>query len=270
MKIKLLVVVLGGLTCNAQAYAPVSLGALKSLLEHPKRLAQDKVNDEKRKPAQVMRFSGVAKGHAVLDIYAGGGWYSELFARAVGKQGHVYAHNDSLTWRFGKKEMMHRTSKQDLSNITRFDEVLISQIPLEAQSIDIAFMAINYHDLFFTHRIRNGIQQQMRDGIVDYQQAFSHVKKLLKPDGVLIIIDHDARPGSGYQAANDLHRIDANIVKYQLRTLGFSLLEEAFYLKNSNDDLDKSVFAKGIRWNTSRFILKFGKSQTSNTLDELI
>ncbi|MCL1035835.1 hypothetical protein L2750_01505 [Shewanella submarina] len=232
---------------------------LKSILQHPARPDTDRLRDSDRKPLQVLKFTGVAEGQRVLDIYAGGGWYSELLSRSVGESGRVYAHNDSLTWRFGRKEMVERTLDNRLPNLIRFDQVEIKDIPLSPASLDIAFMAINYHDLFFTHRSRNGKYEVMREGIVDPIQAFLHIRDLLKPDGVLIVIDHAARPGSGYQAANDLHRIDPNIVKYQLDKVGFTLLEEAFYLRNPKDDLDALVFDEEIRGKTDRFIYKFGR-----------
>ncbi|TMO84368.1 class I SAM-dependent methyltransferase [Pseudoalteromonas spongiae] len=261
MQNTLLTLIMVCLSFSCIGNEPLSLSKLQTLLTEPSRSTEDKQHDANRKPAQIMRFVGVASGQSILDIYAGGGWYSELFAHAVGEHGKVYAHNDALTWRFGKKEMLARSKRQILKNIMRFDQVAIKDIPLPSSSIDIAFMGINYHDLFFTHRYRNGELQIMRDEVVDYRKAFSHIKNLLKPAGVLIIIDHHAKAGSGYDAANHLHRIDANIVKYQLQSLGFVLKEEAFYLKNPNDDLEQSVFAEGIRGKTSRFILKFGKAE---------
>ena len=118
-------------------------------------------------------------------------------------------------------------------------------------------MAINYHDLYFTSRVRNGKFEEMREGIVDYNRAFSVIKRALKPNGVLIVIDHIARSGSGHQAANDLHRIDPDIVKFQLESTGFELAEEAFYLRNSADDHRSLVFNEEIRGKTDRFIYKF-------------
>ena len=77
--------------------------------------------------------------------------------------------------------------------------------------------------------------------------ALAVIKKALKDDGVFVIIDHSAKLGSGYQAANTLHRIDPNIVKFQLEEAGFELIEEANYLRNPNDDLTTNVFAPGTR-----------------------
>jgi predicted methyltransferase len=99
----------------------------------------------------------------------------------------------------------------------------------------------------------------LRDKIVDYKAALAAIKTALKDDGVLIIIDHFAKAGSGFDVANTLHRIDSNIVKFQLEEAGFKLVEEAFYLRNSEDDHSKSVFDPSIRGKTDRFVYKFVK-----------
>src|SRR5919199_741377 len=52
---------------------------------------QDRKADERRKPADFLPFTGVRAGMRVLDLGAGGGYTTELLARAVGKDGIVYA-----------------------------------------------------------------------------------------------------------------------------------------------------------------------------------
>lgn len=239
--------------------AQLTSSQLNEILNHSDRMSEDKARDDDRQPAKIMAFSGVSKGDNVLDIYAGGGWYSELYSKAVGPKGKVYAQNDNLTWRFGEKEIVMRTKDERLANIIRLDKVDIADINLPDNSVDIAFMGVNYHDLFFTYRFRSGKLEKMRDQVVDYKASFTTVKKALKDDGVLIIIDHSAELGSGYDAANTLHRMDPNIVKFQLNDVGFVLLEEAFYLRNPNDDLKTLVFDSSIRGKTDRFVYKFGK-----------
>lgn len=234
---------------------------LLGLLQKEHRFKEDILRDADRRPAKILKFSELAVGDTVLDLYAGGGWYSEILSMAVGPNGKVFAHNDSLTWRFGGKEMMSRTRRNRLANVTRLDQIPIAEINVANSSVDIAYMTINYHDLFFTTRVRDGQPEKMRNDVVDYKKALANVREKLKDKGLLIITDHMATPGSGYQAANDLHRIDPNIVKYQLKQAGFTLLEEAFYLRNPKDDLGALVFNPQVRGKTSRFIYKFGKNR---------
>lgn len=236
---------------------------IQAVLAHQDRPAEDNKRDQARRPAKVLAFSSVAPGDHILDLFAGGGWYTELFAKAVGDAGKVYAQNDEVIWRFAEKGITERTKNNRLSNVVRFDNMPIVDMTIPDESLDIAFVALNYHDLFFTHTIRDGKTTKLRDKIVDYKAVLATVKKALKDDGIFIIIDHAAKPGSGYEAANTLHRIDPNIIKFHLEEAGFVLAEEAFYLRNPADDLSKSVFAPDIRSKTDRFIYKFAKASPS-------
>jgi predicted methyltransferase len=178
---------------------------------------------------------------------------------AVGENGKVYAQNDEVIWRFAEKGMIERSKNNRLANLVRFDAVAISAIDIPDNSLDIVFTALNYHDLFFTYTLRDGKRSQVREEIVDHKAALARIKKAMKDGGIFVIIDHAAEPGSGYEVANTLHRIDPNIVKYQMDEAGFKLIEEAFYLRNPQDDLTKGVFDTNVRGRTDRFIYKFSK-----------
>jgi len=254
------------LTClSLQATEILSKGlehqTLAQLLLDASRNKTDAARDEARKPADVMYFAEIAAGDNVLDLFAGGGWYTELFSLAVGKEGKVYAQNDNAIWQFAKKGLTERTKNNRLANVTRLDKVEIVDMQITDKSVDLVFTALNYHDLFFTHTVREGKIVKMREKAVDHHTALATIKSLLKDDGIFVIIDHAGVAGSGYDAPNDVHRIDPDIVKYQMKEAGFTLIEEAFYLRNADDDLSSHVFAKGVRGTTDRFVYKFAKSK---------
>lgn len=232
---------------------------IQNVLSSNDRPSEDTKRDAARKPEKVLAFAGVKKGDTVLDLFAGDGWYTELYSKAVGPSGKVYAQNDEVIWRFAQEGIKKRTANNRLVNVTRLDNIAIAKINVPDNSVDIAFMALNYHDLFFTQMMQDGKLVTLREDVVDHKAVLAKIKRVLKKDGVVIIIDHFAHKGSGYETANNLHRIDPNIVKFQFDEAGFTLLEEAFYLRNDKDTLDLSVFDPKIRGNTDRFIYKFGK-----------
>jgi predicted methyltransferase len=246
----------------ANAGENLSYQHLTALLADEQRPGADAKRDEARKPAKVMHFSEISKGDHVLDLFSGGGWYSELFSMAVGDNGKVYAQNDSVIWRFAEKSINKRTEHNRLSNVTRLDKIEIIDMSMKDKSIDLVFTALNYHDLFFTHSVRDGKVTKVRDKAIDHKQALANIKRVMKDDGIFVIIDHVGIAGSGFNAPNDTHRIDPDIVKYQMKEAGFSLIEEAFYLRNPEDDLSTNVFAKGVRGKTDRFVYKFVKNKT--------
>ena len=241
------------------ANSPLSQQQIADVVSASDRPQEDRQRDESRKPAQVLTFTGIGKGQVVLDFFAGGGWYTELISKAVGETGKVYMQNDSVYWQFAQKDIIKRTQDNRLPNVVRLDNVALSEMPIPDNSVDIIFAALGYHDMYFTDTVRDDKVVTFRDDVVDYMPVLSTFKRILKEDGVVVIIDHSAKAGSGFDAANTLHRIDPNIIKHQFESAGFTLTEEAFYLRNPEDDLQKSVFAADIRGKTDRFIFKFGK-----------
>ena len=59
-------------------------------MAEPSRPAADKAADADRKPAETLAFAGVKPGQTVADFFPGGGYFTRLFAKAVGN-GKVYA-----------------------------------------------------------------------------------------------------------------------------------------------------------------------------------
>ena len=76
-----------GLTTGAHAVAPDFLDKLAA----DARPAEDKARDGSRRPYQVMQLLGVEEGMTVVDVAAGGGWYTEVLSAAVGPGGRVVA-----------------------------------------------------------------------------------------------------------------------------------------------------------------------------------
>ena len=73
------------------AQAAGDIGA--TVVAMPDRSDADKKMDAHRQPAKLLDFAGVKAGMSVMDLMAGGGYTTELLARAVGKDGKVYAQN---------------------------------------------------------------------------------------------------------------------------------------------------------------------------------
>jgi predicted methyltransferase len=62
-----------------------------AVVASPDRSDADREIDKRRDPVKLLAFTGVGAGMKVLDMGAGGGYSSELMARAVGARGAVYA-----------------------------------------------------------------------------------------------------------------------------------------------------------------------------------
>ena len=81
-----LLCVFGAGTANADV-APDFMEKLVS----EDRPEADRIRDGSRRPYQVMNLLGVDAGMTVMDIGAGGGWYTRVLSAAVGARGTVIA-----------------------------------------------------------------------------------------------------------------------------------------------------------------------------------
>ena len=77
------------MTAQAQDYAAIVAAS--------DRNENDRNNDKKRKPEQMLAFTGVKAGMRVMDIVSSAGYSAELLARSVGPNGKVYAVNSQET-----------------------------------------------------------------------------------------------------------------------------------------------------------------------------
>ncbi len=212
------------------------------------RSDDDTQQDSGRKPAKVIDFVGVKKGDKVLDLLAGGGYYSELLSRVVGEKGEVTLQIPKAYLKYAEKSIKVRLANDRLKNVT----YLLSEaddLKLSENTYDSAFLVLGFHDMFF--------QEDSWNFTAD--EVMPQVLKSLKSGGKLLVIDHDAAANSGIRDVKSLHRIDSAFVKADLEKRGFKLIKTSKILENNADDHSKLVFVPELRRKTDRFVMLFEK-----------
>jgi len=224
---------------------PAAEDAIARALSAPGRPADDRERDADRRPAEVLRFLGIAPDMEVADLMAGRGYYSEILARAVGPQGKVYVQNNAfVVHRFAGEALQARLGRPGLEAAVRWDRELES-LGFEPGSLDAALIVLFYHDTYW-----QGVDRAaMNRGIF----------AALKPGGVFGVIDHHAQPGSGARDVQTLHRVDAELVKQEVLAAGFELEAESELLRHPEDPRTASVFDAALRGKTDRFVYRFRK-----------
>lgn len=223
---------------------------LSTMATHADELVRseaDAKRDATSKPFAVLEFIGVQPGWTVLDMLAGGGYYSEVLSNAVGEQGKVYLHNNAAYIGF-VEGLDERVADNRLPNVQTI-VAEVEDVPIPDASVDMALLVLTYHDVYFTSE----------NWTVTADPLFNTLKRVLKPGGVLAIIDHHGTPGSGKAQVQDLHRIDAEFAKQDIASHGFKFVAASDLLENADDDFSKSVFDPSVRRKTSRFVYKFIK-----------
>jgi predicted methyltransferase len=219
------------------------------VVDAPDRDAADKKLDAGRKPAELLAFAGIKPGMKVADLAAGGGYTTELLARAVGPTGVVYGQNSPMILeKFADKAWAARLAKPADKSVVKVTRDFDDPLPPEAKDLDAVLMVLFYHDTFWMK--------------VDQAKMNAAVFRALKPGGVFVILDHSGRPGTGTSEVQTLHRIDEAQVRKEVTLAGFKLASEADAWRNPDDkrDWNSSPMAAGEKRGTSdRFALKFVK-----------
>ncbi len=222
---------------------------IPAAVDAPDRSADDRKLDAGRHPLETLAFFGIRPGMKVAELMAGGGYTSELLARAVGPTGVVYGQNTKLILdRFAEKPWSLRLAKPVMKNVVRVDRDLEDPLPPEAKNLDAVFMVLFYHDTVWQK--------------VDRDKMNRAIFAALKPGGIFAVIDHSARNGSGIADVQTNHRIEQKVVEEEVQRAGFKLGGEATFLRNPSDtrDWNDSPRAAADRRGTSdRFVLKFVK-----------
>jgi predicted methyltransferase len=236
--------------CSSKSSSPklIDTARASEIVAAPDRTDGDRKRDVQRKPVDLLVFIGVAPGMHVADLGAGGGYTTELMARAVGPTGTVIA-QDSPHWDdpgLGKV-WAERLAKPVLANTKHVMRGWDDPLPPEAHDLDIVTFVAAYHDVIAE-----------KD---DETKLDAAVFAALKPGGVYIVIDNSAKAGSGKTACEPLHRIDEQVVRDEVLHAGFKLAAESSFMRNPADPRDWNADpGKDPRTHTQDlFVLKFVK-----------
>ena len=214
----------------------------------PARKAQA-ANDAVRHGPEILAFAGVAPGARVIDLIPGGGYWTRLFARAVGPKGHVYGIWPAPYAAEDKEDVATYAAIAGSKDYPNVSAAIQPATVLSAPAkVDLVFTAQNYHD--YPDKFMGSIAPAVLN-----QAAFD----ALKPGGIFLVIDHAAAAGSGMRDTDTLHRIDPATVKAQVTAAGFTFVGASALLANPADDHRLIVFDKAIRGHTDQFIYKFRK-----------
>jgi predicted methyltransferase len=220
--------------------------AIQSAVANPARTDSDRERDPRDKPAEIMAFAGVKPGMTVVDLFAAGGYWTELLAGAVGPTGKVIAVNNVPYATFAKDGIKKRFDDNHMKNVEQ-RLVEASHMYLAPKSADLVVIVMSYHDVYWIDE-KEGWPQIDTDGFL------ASLKSVLKPGGKLLIVDHNAAAGTGKEVATSLHRLNEEWSKKSLTAAGFVFEKSYDGLRNPADQLDKMVYDPAVKGKTDRYV----------------
>jgi predicted methyltransferase len=226
--------------CAGMMAAPPDYNALLAASD---RSDADRKTDARRKPAEMLAFIGPRPGMKVLDLATGGGYSTELMARAVGPTGVVYGQDAPTTVPNARNAFDARAKSPAMKNVVRLFRSFDDPVPPQVRDLDLITFLSEYHE--------------MSKAKTDRVQMNRRLFEILKPGGVLVVADHSARPGDPASIGETLHRVDENLVRQEVEAAGFRFVAEGNFLRNPADTRDTPIFKSPVP--VDDFYLKFEK-----------
>ena len=193
-----------------------------------------------RRPADTLKFFGIEPGMTVVEVLPGGGWYTKILLPYIGEQGTLVGVNypNEIWPKFGffsEEQIEERKSwgtdwpKEvagwGIANSAAVKATNFGSIPSD--------MAASADAVLFVRALHN-LARFNEDGFLD--NALADTFKLLKPGGIVGIVQHQAReamPDDWAQGPNGY--IKKSFVIEKMQAAGFKLLAESDLNENPKD-----------------------------------
>jgi predicted methyltransferase len=245
-------ILLGALLSLAAGALGASPDIYDAAVAHAGRSSDDLKRDPIDHPAEMLRLAGIKPGMQVADFMAADGYFSELASYVVGPKGHVLLLNNA-TWDYWSGNHWKERIAGRLPNVEH-RTIDAEHLDLPDRSLDAVLLIKAYHDFYAIDD--DPVSKWPR---VDVGQVVGELARVLKPGGVLLLVDHSAKPGTGTSAATPLHRIDEAYARQEFEKHGFTLLRSSDVLRRPDDPRDAISYKGPMVGKTDRFVMVFQK-----------
>lgn len=156
--------------------APQTSAELQAAIASTTRTPANMERDYYRHPYDTLDFFAIKPDMTVVEIYPGGGWYTEILAPYVQKKGKLYAAAAGANGHNGVKKLQ-------TANPTLYNDIALVEFPNKGGakvpdgSADMVLTFRNVHNMRFA-------------GVDQTQDAFNQMYAMLKPGGVLGVVEH--------------------------------------------------------------------------------
>ena len=189
--------------------------------------------DRYRHPLKTLELFDVQPEHTVVEIWPGGGWYTEILAPYLREKGKlIAAHYDATDTQADYRPGSRRRFEEKLAADPEvYDRVSVSSLMFDEASGEVAIPAAasGTADRVVTFRNAHGWYHR---GTM--RAAFAHFFGVLKPGGKLGIVQHMADPNQDWMSRN-IGYIGRDYVIAEALKAGFELEAEGYFNRNPLD-----------------------------------
>jgi predicted methyltransferase len=221
------------LTLSASAYANNEYIAelLDEVIDAPHRSEENRARDRYRHPIETLLFFGLRENMTVVEISPATGWYTEILAPILKRQGKFLASPPALT--ADTPEPLKRRDAAYKAMVAAdaklYGGTTITNFDLQKPVFGTAGNA----DMVLTFR---NVHNWAKAGTAD--AMFQAFHTALKTGGVLGVVEHRARPGTSFQRQIDSgYMTEAYVIETATRA-GFKLVASSDINYNPKDTTD--------------------------------
>ncbi|WP_289118015.1 methyltransferase [uncultured Idiomarina sp.] len=212
--------------------APITL---ESAVNHKDRTPAYVERDQFRHPKETLEFFELEPSITVVEIWPGGGYYSEILAPYLAEEGRFYAAHFPEDTQSDYYQRSLNKFKERLTSEAVFGNVELTQFaPLTPLETDIA--PPNSADRILT--FRNLHNWYMSGGEEAVLSAFRQFHQALIPDGILGVVDHRLPESADDGAMENSGYIKESWVIGLAEQAGFELVESSEINANPKDTAD--------------------------------
>ena len=212
------------------AYAQAPNAQLNQAVAAPHRSEANRARDQYRHPAETLAFFGVKPSDTVVELWPGGGWYTEILAPYLAERGTLIVAAPGARGLEG-------TTKRLGANPTVFGKVTATNFPSALGGTGVApgtaDVVLTFRNV---HNWRGGSQHPEK---VDYSaDAFREIFAMLKPGGVLGIEDHRLPEGADAEREKSSGYIKVSTIRRLAEQAGFRFAGASEVNANPKDTAD--------------------------------
>lgn len=209
---------------------PYSSESIQQIMVADHRSEKNIARNSYRHPDKTLAFFGLTPNMSAVEVWPGGGWYTEILAPALKDNGHYYAAGFSLVaertpvWRKVYQEKFNAKLK---ASPHVYSKTIVTDLSIPERP-DIA--PEGSADLVLTFRnVHNWMKGEYA------QEVFDSMYKALKPGGTLGVVEHRAKPGTSLQAMiKSGYVTEAHVIKLAEKS-GFKLESKSEINANAKD-----------------------------------
>lgn len=197
----------------------------------PTRTPANTARDQYRHPAETLAFFGVKPGDTVVELWPGGGWYTEILAPLTKSGGGtLYA---AAPWERG----LNRIKEWQGANADLYGGIKLAEFPHAGTNPKVPDASA---DVVLTFR---NVHSWRGGGADKTAAAFQQIFAMLKPGGTLGVVDHrlDESDDSAKEEKSGYMK-ESSIIAFA-EAAGFKLAGRSEINANPKDTKD---YAKGV------------------------